>query len=266
MKTAKEQRTHLLQVAATFDIVVNRKVQGRAATVSSTIGEAFKERVSALRSWQPPGASSVPPRHGVPDDPDSNAMERTGGEDPSAEGEVADTSLRQRGKKRPAPKLHGMNLARYMVPKVANSELASPKSITIDDIVTIQDAGCYVRQHLEFVPRALAGRVFQVMFKLSQQQARALAGFYGFKTKFWLAGKTVDESPAMVQYELERRVVAELESLPRLAATSSAASSSGDVVRAAEPSGDAPMIAVEGLEAAPGLKQTPRNVEELVAA
>ena len=62
MKTAKEQWTHLLQVAATFDIVLSRKVQGRAATVSSTIGEAFKERVSALRSWQPLSATSVPQR------------------------------------------------------------------------------------------------------------------------------------------------------------------------------------------------------------
>ena len=203
---------------------------------------------------------------GFPEAPDATAMECTGGEDPSAEGEVADTSLRQRGKKRPAPKLDGMNLARYMVPKVANSELAGPKLITIDDIVTMQDAGCYVRQNKEFIPKALEGRVYQMMFKLTQQQARALAKFYDVKTKFNRAGKTVNESAQMVQYELERHVVAELESLPRLAATSSAASSSRDVVRVAELSGDAPTTAAGELEAARGLKQTPRNVEELVAA
>ena len=51
-------------------------------------------------------------------------MECTGAEDPSAEGQVPDTSLRQRGKKRPAPNLDCMKLARDVVPKVANSELA----------------------------------------------------------------------------------------------------------------------------------------------
>ena len=102
METAKEQLTHLGHVAATFDILLKRNVVGRAAPVSIAIGEAFKKRVSAPRSWQPRSASSVPQRLGAPDAPDSIAIERAGGEAPSAEGQVAGTLLGQRGKKRPA--------------------------------------------------------------------------------------------------------------------------------------------------------------------
>ena len=177
VRVVREQRMHLRRAALTFNVLLTRDVAADANAISRALGEAFKDKVATLRLLRAPGVSvgeqfghaEKVPAAGA-DAPEMSAMERAAAEERSANVQVAGASLQQRGMKRSAPNSNDMDLKRFMVQKSSSIDAPKAKSLTIEDIVSIEDAACDVRQHKDLIPEALARRIFQVKVKMTRRQ------------------------------------------------------------------------------------------------
>ena len=97
-----------------------------------------------------------------------------------------------------------------MVPKVDDTQPACVRSLRVEDIVTIEDASVFVRDHASHIPEALQRRTWHVRGHLAHRQWREEAKRFSIRTAFWKKGNTWHASEEFVKYEVRRHVVAEL--------------------------------------------------------
>ena len=62
-----------------------------------------------------------------------------------------------------------------MVPRVPDAQPYGVRSVRIEDIVTIEDASLYAREHCAGSPRELLQRVWEVRAQLKRSRLRELA-------------------------------------------------------------------------------------------
>jgi len=144
-----------------------------------------------------------------------------------------------------------------MIPRVTDTGTSRQPSVRIEDIATIQDASLYAREHFADIPTDLYRRVWDAKPELTQKQLRPMVKHYKIRTNFKIQKQHHHESHEWITYEVRRCAVAELESLPRPASQSLAASSNEGIG------------VIEASAAAQGterwrLTTTPRNMKELL--
>ena len=100
-----------------------------------------------------------------------------------------------------------------MVPRAPDAQPYGVRSVRIEDIVTIGDAGLCAREHSAEIPGELFRRVWEVRAELNRQRLRELARTYSIRSHWKKQKHTFHESRDWVQYEVRRHAVAELESL-----------------------------------------------------
>ena len=150
-----------------------------------------------------------------------------------------------------------------MSPNIDDTQNARARLLRFEDIVTIEDASVFARDHASHIPSELLRRVWHVRGKLTGQQARELARRFAIRTNYKTKGSMVHESPEWVKYEVRRHVVAELEGL--LGTDSpSAAASSNEGVSAVDPNGDAEASVPARGAALWCLEKTPRTIKDLL--
>ena len=170
--------------------------------------------------------------------------------------EGAAASSAPRGKRKAAD-VPGGSLARFMVLKRVDVRPAPVRSVRIEDIVTIEDASLYVREHAGDLPGDLRQRVWAVRADLPWKQLRKVAAAYGIRRILKMEKVMHDESTDWLRYEVRRHVVSELESLATSGRNPAAASSTegaGIVEASVCPQGAGPWR----------LDKTPRSIEALV--
>ena len=94
------------------------------------------------------------------------------------------------------------------------AELARQRCQRIEDIETIEDAWDFVRRREE-IPQEVKQKVGTVRQSLSRKDLRPLLGAYGIRQSYKQGKKVVHERLEWQRYEVQRHVVAELESLPQ---------------------------------------------------
>ena len=186
-------------------------------------GEAIKDRVNALRRWQP-FDNAAEDLHAA------NQIEHSCAGEPAAEVEVAVTSSGQCERKRKAP--DGCNLTRFVIPKNECSDNYEARSVTIDEIVTFADAARYVHERKESIPTLLLEKVDKLSYNLTRQQLKPHLSHYGIARTYRRGGRNEDEPLHLLQCMVRHHVVMELEGLSRKDASTASSSS-----RDAPPSG-----------------------------
>ena len=144
-----------------------------------------------------------------------------------------------------------------MIHRVPDAQPYRVRTVSIEEIITIEDASLCAREHTADIPRELLRCVWEVRGELSRGRLRQLANRYPIRRQWKLNTRTVHESDDWILYEVRRHAVAELESLlgagVGLPAHSSNAGS-GAVGESVLAQGAAPWR----------LAKTPRNMEAFV--
>ena len=151
----------------------------------------------------------------------------------------------------------------YMSPKIDDAHIPNARPLCLDDIVTIEDASLFARDHAPRIPVELLRRVWHVRGNLTQMQTKPLARRLAIRTQYKKNGRNQNESEEWVKYEVRRHVVAELEAHFCTDSPPTTASSN-EGVGAVEPNGDAGTHAAARGEALWRLERTPRTIKDLV--
>ena len=69
-----------------------------------------------------------------------------------------------------------------MAPKIDDTQTASARPLRIEDIVTIEDASVFARDHASHIPGELLRLVWHVRGNLTQKQTRELARRFAINT------------------------------------------------------------------------------------
>ena len=93
---------------------------------------------------------------------------------------MAVTASDQCERKRKAP--DEGNLTRFLVPKQERSDNAKARPVTIDEIVTFEDAVRYVHERKESIPKLLREKINGLSYKVTKQQLKPHLLHYGVIT------------------------------------------------------------------------------------
>ena len=174
----------------------------------------------------------------------------------------------RRKDKRKAEESAGGNLKRFMVTKSSDLALdpadhGREKCQRIEDISTIEDAWDVVRVNKE-IPTELKKRVGQVREFDSRKGIRPLQITYCIRKHYKNGKQLIEESFQWQRYEIQRHVVAELESLPTSPVVPEASASNGSSSSVGSNNGSAAeFVAPRPNDAEYRFQVTPRTVEDL---
>ena len=79
------------------------------------------------------------------------------------------------------PALAGGSLARFIVHRAPDAQCYRMRSVRIEDIVTIEDASMYAREHSKEIPGELFKRVWEVRAEMQWKRLRELACTYSIR-------------------------------------------------------------------------------------